>query len=145
VEVATVAIDGVWWRQVPHAADPFVRADPPGDDRALAELAIPPDRQMPRDLWRGEVDVDEVADLSSAEKLAAIDLPAPRPTRREWPSFQGVGEGLWREAVPVSWRQARPGRPARSSASSAPLKSSPASHRSGRRRRTVIRRRGQPA
>jgi RES domain-containing protein len=122
VEVATVAIAGVWWRQVPHAADPLFRADPPSDGRwqrgeivgalyladseetawaewyrALAELAIPPDRQMPRDLWRWEVDVEGVADLSTAEKLAPVDLYTPRPARREWPTFQAVGEALWRE------------------------------------------------
>jgi len=33
VDVVTVAIDGVWWRQVPHAADPLFRADPPNDRR----------------------------------------------------------------------------------------------------------------
>jgi RES domain-containing protein len=107
---------------VPHAADPLYRADPPSDGRwqrgevvgalyfadsdetawaewyrALAELAIPPDRQMPRDLWRWEIDAVGVADLSTVEALAAVDVPVPRPTRQEWPVFQPVGEGLWRE------------------------------------------------
>ncbi len=115
-----MAIAGVWWRQVPHAADPLFRAEPPTDGRwqhgevvgalyfadseatawaewyrALAELAIPPDRQMPRDLWRWDIDVDQVADLSKAEELASIGLTPPRPTRREWSEFQAVGEGLW--------------------------------------------------
>jgi RES domain-containing protein len=122
VDVATVAIDGVWWRQVPQAADPLFRADPPSDGRwqrgetvgalyfadseetawaewyrALAELAIPPDRQMPRDLWRWEIDVVDVADLSTGEKLALLGLPQLRPTRGEWPVFQPVGETLWRK------------------------------------------------
>jgi RES domain-containing protein len=122
VDVANVAIDGVWWRQVPHAADPLFRADPPSDGRwqrgetvgalyfadseettwaewyrALAELAIPPDRQMPRELWRWEIDVDEIADLSTGEKLALLDLSQPRPTRAEWLRFQAAGETLWRE------------------------------------------------
>jgi hypothetical protein len=33
VAAGTVAIGGVWWRQVPHAADPLYRADPPSDGR----------------------------------------------------------------------------------------------------------------
>jgi RES domain-containing protein len=107
--------------QVPHAADPLFRADPPSDGRwqrgevvgalyfadndetawaewyrALAELASPPERQMPRDLWRWNVDVAAV-DLSTAESLIAVDLAQPRPTRREWPAFQAVGEELWRD------------------------------------------------
>jgi RES domain-containing protein len=52
---------------------------------------------MPRDLWRWEVEVEAVADLSSEERLAVVDLSKPRPMRREWPAFQVVGEGLWRE------------------------------------------------
>lgn len=76
MEVDPVAIAGVWWRQVPHAADPLFRADPPSDGRwqrgetvtalyfsdseatasaewyrAIAESASPPDEEMPRDLW----------------------------------------------------------------------------------------------
>jgi RES domain-containing protein len=122
VDVATVAIRGVWWRQVPHAADPLFRPDPPSDGRwqrgatiralyfadseetawaewyrALAEFAIPPDRQMPRDLWRWEIEVDEIADLSTVEKLARLDLPQPRPTRGEWFRFRAAGEALWRK------------------------------------------------
>jgi RES domain-containing protein len=118
----SVAIAGVWWRQIPHAADPLYRPDPPSDGRwqrgvvvaalyfadseatawaewyrALAELAIPPDRQMPRDLWRWEIEVPEVADLSTAEALVAAGLVPPKPTRREWEKFQAVGEGLWRK------------------------------------------------
>ena len=33
MDVATVAIDGVWWRQVPHAADPLFCPDPTTDGR----------------------------------------------------------------------------------------------------------------
>lgn len=63
--------------------------------RALAESAIPPDRQMPRDLWRWNVEVDGVADLSTPEKLAGVGLVPPRPSRATWPPFQEVGEKLW--------------------------------------------------
>jgi RES domain-containing protein len=122
VDVATVVVDGVWWRQVPHATDPLFRADPPSDGRwqrgevvgalyfadseetawaewyrALAELAIRPDRQMPRDLWRWEIEVDGIADLATAESLLVVGLADQRPGRRDWAPFQAVGEKLWRE------------------------------------------------
>jgi len=104
---------------VPHAGDPLFRPEPPSDGRwqrgetvggvyfadseettwaewyrSLAELAIPPDRQMPRDLWRWSIEVEGVADLSGPEQLAAVGLSLPKPLRREWPAFQKVGEGL---------------------------------------------------
>ena len=120
--VDSIAVAGIWWRQTPHGGDPFYRADPPSDGRwqrgdtvgglyfadneetawaewyrALAEFAIPPDRQMPRDLWRWEVDAEQVVDLTDTDHLAAVGLPAPRPNQREWPAFQDLGEQLWRD------------------------------------------------
>jgi RES domain-containing protein len=65
--------------------------------RALAELAIPPDRQMPRDLWRWEIEVTDVADLSDDDRLAAVGLSPPQPAQRTWPAFQEIGERLWRD------------------------------------------------
>lgn len=67
--------------------------------RHLAERAIPPLAQMPRELWAWEVDL-EVADLSSAERLAAVGLPLPAPGRRSWPAFQRIGERLHGEGWP---------------------------------------------
>jgi RES domain-containing protein len=67
--------------------------------RHLAESGIPPQRALPRDLWRWSVDT-EVADLRTEEKLAGVGLPAPTPGRHTWPPFQAVGEELWREG----WR-----------------------------------------
>ena len=52
---------------------------------------------MPRDLWRWQVDVEQVADLSDADRLAAAGLDAPRPMQRQWPPFQALGERLWAE------------------------------------------------
>jgi len=120
VDVDAVAVTGTWWRQTPYGGDPLYRADPPSDGRwqrgdvvgamyfadseqtawaewyrALAEFAIPPDRQMPRDLWRWDVRTDHVADLSTLDRLAAVGLPAPRPGRAGWMSFQVVGQQLW--------------------------------------------------
>ena len=65
--------------------------------RSLAELALPPMRQMPRDLWSFEVDLERVADLSSSERLARVTLPEPLPDRRQWSAFQVVGETLFAE------------------------------------------------
>jgi len=71
--------------------------------RALAELAVPPMRQMPRELWRFEVELEGVADLSDVGKLEAAGLPYPVPSRRQWPRFQAVGEVLaasgWRRIL----------------------------------------------
>jgi RES domain-containing protein len=122
VDVDAIAIERTWWRQTPHGGDPLFRGDPPSDGRwqrgetvgalyfadteqtawaewyrALAEFAIPPDRQMPRDLWRWTVAVEGVADLSDGDRLAAVGLAQPRPTRDVWADFQGVGERLWRD------------------------------------------------
>jgi RES domain-containing protein len=122
VDVDQIAVEGIWWRQIPHGGDPLFRAEPPTDGRwqrgevvggvylaqdeetawaewyrALAEFAIPPERQMPRDLWRFRVDASRVADLSEAAKLAAIGLTQPHPTQHEWPAFQDVGQSLWQD------------------------------------------------
>jgi RES domain-containing protein len=65
--------------------------------RALAEFAIPPARQMPRDLWRWEVAVDGVADFSDDERLERVGLGRPQPALSTWPAFQTVGQRLWRK------------------------------------------------
>jgi RES domain-containing protein len=64
--------------------------------RHLAELAIPPLAQMPRELWTWEVDI-EVADLASSDRLSAVGLAPPTPGRKGWPAYQSVGEQLWRD------------------------------------------------
>jgi len=113
-------VTGVWWRQDPHGSDPLFRATPPADARwqrgsvvggayfgdhedtawaewyrALAEFAIPPERQLPRDLWRWEITLERVANLSDQTRLARAGLALPRPHTSEWPAFQTVGEELW--------------------------------------------------
>jgi len=67
--------------------------------RHLAEAGIPPQRALPRDLWRWRVDA-EVTDLRTGEKLADVGLPVPAPGRSTWPSFQAVGEELRRDGWP---------------------------------------------
>jgi RES domain-containing protein len=117
--VERVSVAGSWWRHTPHGSDPLWLASPPSsgrwqhgetvaaiylaDDeetawaewyRALAEIAMSPTHGMPRDLWCWKIAVGEIADLSTAEKLAQLDLSAPRPGRRTWAPFQVAGERL---------------------------------------------------
>lgn len=54
-------------------------------------------RQLPRDLWRFELDVEHVADLSSAERLERVGVQPPVPDRRQWATSQPVGETLFAE------------------------------------------------
>lgn len=120
--VEPVAIEGVWWRQIQHRGDPLWRSDPPSDNRwqrsdivealyfadsdetvwaewyrALAEFAVPPDRQTPRDLWQWQISIEGIADLSNEQRLVAVGLTPPSPSQRTWLPFQDVGEALWRE------------------------------------------------
>lgn len=122
MDVDAIAVNASWCRQTPHGGDPLFRADPPSDGRwqrgetigglyfadsedtawaewyrALAEFGIPPDRQMPRDLWRWQIKVEGIADLSTTDRLDAAGLKAPRPSHRDWAAFQDLGERLWRE------------------------------------------------
>lgn len=114
------AIAGTWWRQIPGGGDVLHRADHPADNRwqrgrvvdalyfadspetawaewyrFLAEVGIPPDQALPRDLWRWSVDCASIVDLSTKEQLHNLGLAIPRPGRRHWAAFQDVGEQLW--------------------------------------------------
>lgn len=68
--------------------------------RHLAERGIPPMHQLPRDLWRYRVPRLDVADLTTANRLARVGLGRPTPGRKTWPPFQEAGETLWGEG----WR-----------------------------------------
>jgi hypothetical protein len=117
--VDATSIRGVWFRQIPASGDPLFRSDPPPDGRwqrgeaiegfyladdeqtvwaewyrRLEELGIPPEHELPRELWSFDVELDRVADLSDTERLSVIGLPAPKPSRRQWPPFQSIGEQL---------------------------------------------------
>jgi RES domain-containing protein len=65
--------------------------------RALAEVALPPRAWLPCDLWRIEVDVTEIADLSDERRLLEMGLEPPRPGRADWRRYQAVGERLFDE------------------------------------------------
>ena len=123
-DIAAIAVRGRWFKHTYPGSPALPERDPAPDNRwqrgevvdalyladcedtvwaewyrHLAERAIPPLAQMPRDLWTWEVDV-EVADLSTPERLAAVDLSPPKPGHRSWPSFRQVGERLWEDGWP---------------------------------------------
>jgi len=119
LDVELTTVQGRWLRHTPAGADPALRPAPTDDNRwqrgsvvdalylcdepacvwaewyrHLAERGIPPQRALPRDLWRYEVDALEVADLRTADRLVRVGLALPTPGRRGWPAFQAVGEQL---------------------------------------------------
>jgi RES domain-containing protein len=124
VDVDPVRVTGRWYRHAYPGAAPLTERDPPPDGRwqrgdvvdalyladtretawaewyrHLAELGVPPRRQLPRDLWTWEIDA-ELADLSAAACLARTGLGVPRPGRRGWPAFQAIGEALHADGWP---------------------------------------------
>jgi hypothetical protein len=121
VDVDSAAVKGVWWRHLRAGLDPHGRPPDPPDGRwqtgstveaiylgqrpetvwaewyrFAAERGLPPDLALPRDLWRWEIEVEEVADLSDRHRLARVGLPMPLPHQGNWPAYQGVGNELFR-------------------------------------------------
>jgi hypothetical protein len=122
LDVDPTPVRGLWFRHVPARGEPLYRPEHPASARWqrgevvegfyladseettwaewyrwLAEFAIPPMRQLPRDLWKFEVEIERVADLSTPQRLARVKLEAPVPDRRQWPAYQAVGETLFAE------------------------------------------------
>ncbi len=121
LDVDVVAVNDRFYRHIPHAADPLYQPAEPPDGRwqhgsvvegwyfadtantgwaewyrALAELAIAPDRMLPRDLWQWTIELNQVALLDTPDRLARVGLATPRPTSQEWSAYQGVGDALYR-------------------------------------------------
>jgi hypothetical protein len=119
LDVDRSRVDGVWYRHIPHRGSVWWRSEPPPDGRwqrgaavagfyladsretvwaewyrQIDELGLRPADQLPRDLWRFEVGVDEIADLRCESQLARVGLASPLPRRRGWPAFQAIGEQL---------------------------------------------------
>jgi hypothetical protein len=94
LDVDATSVRGVWFRHTPARGKPLLRPEHPDDGRwqrgeivegfyladdeetawaewyrALAERGVPPMRQIPRDLWRFEVDLPGVADLATEAQL----------------------------------------------------------------------------
>lgn len=135
MDVDSTAVSGSWLRHIPAGADVHYEPPDPADSRwqrgsvidalyfadsehtvwaewyrYLAEAGLPPKQGLPRDLWRWEISLPSVADLSGVDRLARVGLPSLRPTCFQWPSFQRVGEQLHEDEWPaiVSASAARP-------------------------------------
>lgn len=135
MDVDPTALSGIWWRQIPAGDDVYYEPPDPADNRwqrgevvealyfadseetvwaewyrYLAEAGLPPEQGLPRDLWRWEISLPDVADLTDEKRLARVGLPSLQPTRLQWPMFQAVGEQLHQEGWPalVSASAARP-------------------------------------
>ena len=135
MDVDPTSLSGIWFRHIPAGADVYHRPPDPADnrwqrgavvealyfaDRAetawaewyryLAEAALPPHQALPRELWRWNISLPSVADLSSEDRLARVGLPPLQPTRHQWPVFQPVGEQLHADGWPalLSASAARP-------------------------------------
>jgi RES domain-containing protein len=118
LDVEATRVAGEWIRHAPHRSSRLGRGAEPTDGRwqhgavvrglyladdamtasaewyrFLAERGLPPSRAIPHDhhIWPIEL---ELADLSSPERLAAVGLQPPRPSRRTWPAYQDVGDAL---------------------------------------------------
>jgi RES domain-containing protein len=123
VDVDTLAVHGEWIRHAPHRSSLLGRAAEPTDGRwqrgeivrglylagepataiaewyrLLAERGLPPGRAIPHDHHVWELKL-KLADLSTPERLALLNLETPRPGRRTWAPFQAVGEQLFREGL----------------------------------------------
>jgi RES domain len=73
--------------------------------RWLAEAGVPPMQTLPRELWRWEVSLPRVADLSTEARLSDFGLAIPRPERADWPAFRKAGDELYRSGWPRYWRR----------------------------------------
>jgi hypothetical protein len=126
LDVDSAPQSGSWWRHIPAGGDALYEPADPADNRwqrgsviqalyfadteetmwaewyrYLAELGLPPRQGLPRDVWRWEIVLPDVADLTDDGRLARVGLPSPRPTRLQWPIFQPIGEQLHAEGWPA--------------------------------------------
>jgi hypothetical protein len=135
LDVDSTTVSATWWRHIPAGTDVYYEPTDPADGRwqrgaavealyfadsqqtawaewyrYLAEAGLPPHQALPRDLWPWEISLPNVADLTDDARLSRVGLPPLRPARFQWPTFQPVGEQLWRDGWPalLSGSAARP-------------------------------------
>ncbi|MEO8273722.1 MAG: RES family NAD+ phosphorylase [Chloroflexota bacterium] len=123
-EPPRIRIQGTWWRIARADSDPLFWSTEPADGRwqrgsvvrALylgdseatvwaewyrhtSEAGVPPQQRLPRAIWRVDVDVADIADLTAPGILAGEGIARLDPTRRQWPKTQPIGEACWREGA----------------------------------------------
>jgi RES domain-containing protein len=119
-----IRIAGTWWRVTRSTADPLALTPEPADGRwqrgsvirALylgdteetvwaewyrhtSEAGVPPDQRLPRAMWRVDVDLEDVADLTGEGVLAAHGIDQLDPSRRQWTRTQQIGQAYWRDGA----------------------------------------------
>jgi len=107
LDVDSTSISGMWLRQIPSGGEVHYEPTDPahnrwqrgtvieglyfGDDAAtvwaewyryLAEAGLPPEQGLPRDLWRWEISLPEVADLSGDDRLSRTTADPHRASAR---------------------------------------------------------------
>jgi RES domain-containing protein len=123
-EPPRIRVEGTWWRITRAATEPLFWSAEPADGRwqkgsvvrALylgdseatcwaewyrytSEAGVPPEQRLPAAIWRIEVDIDGIADLTAPGILAGEGIARLDPTRRQWPKTQPIGGALWREGA----------------------------------------------
>lgn len=123
-EPPRIRVQGTWWRISRTDTDPLFWSTEPADGRwqrgsvvrglylgdseatvwaewyrHSSEAGVPPQQRLPRAVWRIEVDIDDVADLTAPGILAGEGIPRLDPTRRQWRRTQPIGEASWREGA----------------------------------------------
>jgi RES domain-containing protein len=136
LDVDATSVSGVWWRHIPHRGKVWYQPPHPGDGRwqhgsiveamyfadspdtawaewyrFLAEFALRPTLQMPRHLWRWQINLSTVADLSTQARLKRIGVPISPLGRSSWLPYQLTGETLHAKGWPalIAPSAARPG------------------------------------
>ena len=119
-----VRVAGTWWRITRATLDPLFLAPEPadgrwqrgsviravylGDDEATvwaewyrhtSEAAVPPDQRLPVAIWRVDVDLEDVADLTTLGVLESHGIEGLAPNRKHWPPTQKIGEAYWRDGA----------------------------------------------
>lgn len=119
-----IRVSGTWWRITRATLDPLFLAPEPsdgrwqrgsviraiylGDDEATvwaewyrhtSEAAVPPDQRLPVAIWRVDVEVEDVADLTAPGVLEAHGIESLAPKRKRWPPTQKIGESYWRDGA----------------------------------------------
>ncbi len=119
-----ISVAGSWWRITRATLDPLFMAPQPADGRwqrgsviravylgdaestvwaewyrHTSEAAVPPDQRLPVAIWRVDVELEDVADLTAAGVLEGHGIERLAPSRRSWPPTQRIGEAYWRDGA----------------------------------------------